>query len=284
MSKIESLVVNHERIANEQSRANRELYSSHRQQLTAALLGACPKPGGRLALLGAGNCNDVELKDLLTVFSEIHLVDIDSAALSSARAQLSKNLQARIFSHAPVDLSGLIDVWDAARTKVPTFAEIDAWATRGSQNVQNRLPGPFELVASCCVLTQMSWGLTQSFGKNHPSETQARESLVAAHLRSMCGLAAGGRALFACDMISTEYYPLDDLPPHADLTELMERLIGMQNFYKGGNPVLVRRLLRRDPVLAASVRSTQWHTPWLWHGHEERTYLVYAVTLDCARE
>jgi len=281
MSKIESQVAAHERAANEHGRGHKDLYKRHREQLTAVLTQACPKAGGRLALLGAGNCNDVDLDALLSVLGEVHLVDIDREAIASARAQLGKELQQRVFLHAPVDLSGLLKIWDAARTKHPTFAEIDSWPERGAQNVQKVLPGLFDLVASCCVLTQMSWGLRQSLGQNHPFETQAREALVAAHLRSMCALAPGGKVVLACDMISTEYYPLDDLPANADLTALMERLIGEQNYYQGGNPVLVRRLLRKDPILSQAVKSANWLAPWLWHGPKERTYLVYALELVC---
>jgi hypothetical protein len=281
MSKIESQVAAHERVANEHGRSDRDLYTSHREQLTAVLVHACPKAGGRLALLGAGNCNDVDLQALLTTYGEVHLVDIDRQAIASARAHLDKDSQPRVFLHAPVDLSGLLNVWDAARTKLPTFSEIDSWPARGAQNVQKALPGPIDLVASCCVLTQMSWGLRQSLGQNHPSETQARESLVAAHLRSMCALAAGGKVVLACDMISTEYYPLDDLPANTDLAVLMERLVTEQNYYQGANPVLVRRLLRRDPVISQAVKSATWLAPWLWHGPKERTYLVYALELVC---
>ena len=114
MPKIESQVAAHERVATCDGRDHRELYTSHRQHLTDLLLRACPKAGGRLALLGAGNGNDVDLQALLSVFGEVHLVDIDRQAIASARGKLAEDLQPKVFFHAPVDLSGLLNVWEAA--------------------------------------------------------------------------------------------------------------------------------------------------------------------------
>lgn len=277
---IAATVAAHERHANETGRHDWLLYASHRDHLTT-LLTACAPSGGRVALLGAGNCNDVDLSALLSHFAEVHLVDIDRESVIGAQARLDENSRARVVVHAPVDLSGLLAQWRLARDRTLTFSQIDEWPALGAQNVLAALPPSFDLAASCCLLTQMSWGLTQSLGEGHAAETQARQALVAAHLRSLCALATGGTALLVCDMISTEYYPLDDLPPGADLKELMERLIGEQNYYKGANPVMVRRLLRSDPVLSQSVKKSEWLQPWLWKGPLQRTYLVYAVQLSC---
>lgn len=280
MSKIASQVAAHERVANENGRADWTLYAEHRESLTSLLLGACPQ-GGSIALLGAGNCNDVDVEALLAHVGQVHLIDIDREAISSARARLPESLRSRVFLHAPIELSGLFDVWSKLQRRVPTFTEMDAWPAVGVKNVQAALPEKFDVVASCCVLTQMSWGLHQSLGPNCGYETQAREALVAAHLRSLCALAAGGKALLACDMISTEYYPLDDLAPDTDLKALMERLISEQNYYQGANPALVRRLLRRDVVVSQAAKTATWHAPWLWRGPKQRTYLVYALELAC---
>ena len=54
------------------------LYAEHRAHLTDVLLGSTVKAGGKLCLLGAGHCNDVDLERLAATFAEIHLVDIDA--------------------------------------------------------------------------------------------------------------------------------------------------------------------------------------------------------------
>ena len=276
-------VAAHERQANDAGRTHWALYGAHRERTTSLIVQRCAGiQDAKVALLGAGNCNDVDLVQVLNHAGHVHLVDIDAHAIAMARDRLPPDERPRVTLAAPVDLSGLLATWQHARDCVPAFAEVQAWASQGAANVANALNATFDLVVSCCVLTQMSWGLRQSLGTGHPLETQAREALMAAHLRSLATLAAGGKALLISDMISTEYYPLDDLPADADLQALMDRLVGEQNFYQGANPPLVRRLLRRDPWLAANVKAQTWLTPWLWHGPKDRTYLVYALELTCA--
>src|SRR3712207_5062684 len=62
-----------------------QTYASHRAEIAALLepLDAAAS-GGRLCVLGAGNCNDLHLPTLLERFDELHLVDIDAAAIANA--------------------------------------------------------------------------------------------------------------------------------------------------------------------------------------------------------
>ncbi|MDX2018677.1 MAG: hypothetical protein SF187_00445 [Deltaproteobacteria bacterium] len=276
-------VAAHEREANAAGRAHWDLYSEHRAQVTRLIVSrSAAVKDARVALLGAGNCNDVDLQQILPHVAQVHLVDIDMQAINGARARLNETQRAQVKLHAPVDLSGLLATWQQARPLLPAFAEVDAWAAQGATSVAAAVPEFFDLVVSCCVLTQMSWGLRQSLGPDHPLQMQAREALVAAHLRSLAALAPTGKALLVSDMISTEYHPLDDLPAGTNLQALMDRLVAEQNFYQGANPPLVRRLLRRDPWLAPRVKQQTWLPPWLWHGPQDRTYLVYALELTFA--
>lgn len=280
---ITSQVAAHEREANAAGRSHWQLYSEHRAQTTALIAARSPAgKNARVALLGAGNCNDVDLPQVLEHAAQVHLIDIDAHAITAARERLDEAQRERVKLLAPVDLSGLLPTWHQARMRVPSFAEVDGWSAQGAAKVVETVNDAFDLVVSCCVLTQMSWGLRQSLGANHPLETQAREALVGAHLRSLVALAPGVKALLISDMISTEYFPLDDLPAGTDLQALMDRLVAEQNFYQGANPPLVKRLLRRDPWLAERVRQQTWLTPWLWHGPGGRTYLVYGLELTCA--
>src|SRR4051794_41979245 len=70
--------------ANRQARDDWELFTAHRQRLTEAIASLRPGTGGVLCLLGAGNCNDVDLEALAGAYAEIHLVDIDPAGLDRA--------------------------------------------------------------------------------------------------------------------------------------------------------------------------------------------------------
>jgi hypothetical protein len=57
---------------NKSSAAAWEPFTSHREKVTALLTGSAA--GGRLCVLGAGNCNDLDLARLLLAYAEITLV------------------------------------------------------------------------------------------------------------------------------------------------------------------------------------------------------------------
>ena len=260
------------------------LYAHHRARLTDAILSSLPpspSPGeARLCLLGAGACNDVDLSALAQRFREIHLVDLDEAALARAVARQTPDVRARLRRHAPVDLSGLTPHLGGWKKRPPTFGQTEAAAAAGRAAVLARLPGPFDVVASTCVLTQMSFHLTDVLGDDHLMIGPIRQALIVAHLGSLLGLVApGGGALFACDLVSSSFYPLDDLPPGRDLRAVMADVVDSETFYLAANPTLIRRLLRRDDTLRGLAEEPQLLDPWLWTGPRERTYLVYALRL-----
>lgn len=262
------------------------LYADHRARLTEAILSSPSSTTSgedRLCLLGAGACNDVDLSALAARFREIHLVDIDEAALARAVARQTPEVRARLRRHAPVDLSGLTPHLGGWRKGPPTFGQVEAAAAAGRDAVLARLPGPFDVVASTCVLTQMSFHLTDVLGDDHLMIGPIRQALIVAHLGSLLGLVApGGGALFACDLVSSSFYPLDDLPVDCtprDLRAVMADVVDSETFYLAANPTLIRRLLRRDDALRGLADEPQLLDPWLWTGPRERTYLVYALRL-----
>ncbi|MCA9022365.1 MAG: hypothetical protein KDA74_19585, partial [Planctomycetaceae bacterium] len=66
---------------NQASRSNWEHGAAHRNLITGYLTELAQSSRGRLCVLGAGNCNDLDLQKLSQVYSEIHLVDLDESAL-----------------------------------------------------------------------------------------------------------------------------------------------------------------------------------------------------------
>src|SRR6478609_2818558 len=87
-----------------------DVFASHRLQQTRLIRGSGARGQGsggeRVCVLGAGNAYDLELEELLTVFAEVHLVDIDADAVRGARSRVPEGPRQRVFAHAPVDLSG----------------------------------------------------------------------------------------------------------------------------------------------------------------------------------
>ena len=256
------------------------LYALHRARFTAALQAAAPSGGGRLCVLGAGRCNDLELGTLLASFSEIHLVDIEPSALNEAVARVPAPERARLHRHAPLDLSGLSKRLPSWKKNSPTLAQVEANSAATVKAIEARLPGPFEVVASACMLTQMSFHLSDVLGSTHPMLGALRQSLLVSHLGTLLALTApGGQSLFISDLTSSSFYPLDGLAPGRDLREIMTDVIARNAFYLSANPTLIKRLLRRDDSLRGRGDEPVSLDPWLWTGGPERTYLVYGLRI-----
>lgn len=255
-----------------------DLYAGHRRQVTDAIVKSAGGSAGRLCLLGAGHCNDVDLERLLLTFSEIHLVDIDKTALVQAVAKQPAAVRGRLFVHGPLDLSGLsekrLKKWQRSP---PSLEEIESVSVSTLDALAARLPGPFDVVASTCVLTQMSFDLRATLGDAHPMLGPLRLSLMVTHLSTIFELTAvGGTPLFVTDLVSSNFYPLDDLPKERSLIDVMSDIVETGAYYFAANPNLIRDLLRQDELFCDRVTEPELLDPWLWEGPLDRTYLVYA--------
>lgn len=245
------------------------------------LTGAAPGRGrGRLCLLGAGACHDVDLSTLLESFAEVHLVDIDASAVAEARARVAADSRTRVRMYAPVDLSGLQARLPAWKQQPPTFAEIETNARAATEGIAGRLPAPFDVVASTCVLTQMSFHLSDALGGDHLMLGTIRQTLLVTHLATLLTLtAAGGQALLITDLTSSNSYPLDSLARDDNLRAVMDDIVTRNAFYFAANPTLIRRLLRREDALRGRAAEPELIEPWLWTGAFSRMYLVYGFRL-----
>src|ERR1043166_2958493 len=87
--------------SNRQTRDAWDRCAAHRRKLHALIAAANSPPGSRLCVLGAGNCNDIDLRLLERGFAEIHLVDLDRDAIESGIARRQLTGSTRIFVHAP---------------------------------------------------------------------------------------------------------------------------------------------------------------------------------------
>jgi hypothetical protein len=197
-----------------------------------------------------------------------------------AREGAPAPLRPRLALHAPVDVSGLFDRLDGWRRTPPALSALEAQVAPAVARVVGRLPAPFDVVVSCCVLTQLQLALLQVVGDQHLRFPELRGLLNAVHVRLLAALLApGGVALLVTDMTSSDTYPLDDLAPDADLRPVMDHLVHVGNLIHSAHPGLLSAEIRRDPALkqAFSVRFPVG--PWLWQNGPERTYLVYALEI-----
>jgi len=267
-----------ERAQRAEQKGNREVrdlwerYQGHRQQVTAALLALAPADGGRLGLLGAGNANDLDLEALAARYQEIHLVDLDPSALSRAMGRQTPSVRARLQTHAPVDLSGLYH--QLHRRTV----DADVLVAAGTAEVARQLPAELDVVASLCVLSQMSWALENLAPPEALPLPALQQALARIHLRTLLRLIKpAGAALLVLDLVSSGTYPIDELPPEEDLAALARKLAAERVAYPVCNPELLKLLLRRDGELAGT--RTELGPPWLWTGPKELTYLVCPLLL-----
>jgi hypothetical protein len=267
---------------NERTVPNADLYADHRRRLTAHLIDLAP-PGqdGRLCLMGAGNCNDVDLVALGERYREIHLVDLDVAAMARAFERQPAAVKEKLFRHGPIDLTGLLSTLDRWVKKPPPLKEIEAAIGPAVEKLLAAIPGPFDVAASCCLSTQLAHGITSTLGVNSPVLADVRNAAATVHLRTLAALLAPtGHALFISDMVSSETYPLEELTEGRDLKDVMTDLIRDGNFILGSDPALQSKLLRRDPVLSSQAAPARPIAPWIWRPVRARCFLVYGFVFE----
>lgn len=257
-------------------------FAGHRERLTQEIVNRAPAGGaGRLCLLGAGNAYDVDLPALAAAFAEIHLVDVDRASVEGARAAAAPEVAQRLTLHAPVDVSGVFDQFEGWAMNPPAPAQHAAIVDAAVARVTGALPGPFDVVVSCCVLTQIQLALLQVVSDRNPRFADLRTLIGRIHMRVLARLAAPqGRALLVSDLTSNDTYPLETLAgDEAVLRPLMEHLLSVGNVIHSAHPGLLSAEIRRNAEWSAKYEVSAPIEPWLWRNGPEKTYLVYAMEI-----
>jgi hypothetical protein len=265
--------------ANESSSAERESFAGHRRRLTELCARGTERTSERtLCVLGAGNANDLELEELAGRYRAIHLVDIDPEALERAYSRESPATRSRLVRHAPVDLSGSLDRLERWKDLKVSPEELTRHAGETAARVAATLGGPFDVVVSACVLTQLQLGLLTALGDRHPLFEALRYTLSATHLTVLSRLTApGGRALFATDLTSNELAPEVGGTDEAGLPALLERLVAEGRVIGVAVPELIRRMIADSPTLSRELEPTQVLEVWRWQNGPTRTFVVYAL-------
>lgn len=270
----------------EQERANvrswhyRADFAEHRTRIMELLSGTS---GGRLCVLGAGNCSDLDLERLTSHYDEVHLVDLDRAALQRALEPLSGREKGRVRSHGGVDLSGLaerIERWAAFQV---TPNELIDYPSQTAEALGRRLGGPFDRVISACLLSQMHLEVRRVLTDGHPLFSAVTFCLNLAHLRTLQELTGPqGTAVLVCDVASSEMAPLEDGPMLERPLHLLRELLARDRVFRAVDPRLLRIIARDDPTLSGSVVLSEPEAAWLWNSGPRR-FLVVALRLSPRR-
>jgi len=272
-------IVGEQKRRNDESRGMWDRFGPHRDRVTRLLVDSAT-PGARLCVLGAGNCNDVDLGRLLQAFREVHLVDLDADALTAGVARQGHENSARVSLHGDVDVTLLADrlaSWTPEHP--PESDELDACLERAATPPPLDLPGPFDTVCSACLLTQLLDSVAMMLGERHPRYLEAVLAVRARHLRLLVELLRpGGTGVLVMEIVSSATYA--ELPdvPESRLMETATRLINERNFFTGMNPLAIHASFRSDPQLIPWVEAAEITQPWLWD-LGPRVYLVCAIVV-----
>lgn len=273
-----------DRITAEQVRRNRDarqgwvLYQHHRERITQLLLSAATSHDATLLVLGAGNCNDLDLQRLRQHFSLIALVDLDAEALSQGCELQGLAGEAAIQCHGGIDVTGVAARMHAWQPQHPADADEATAVVRDALAVPLLdIPhGPFDVVASVGLLTQLIEMVGLTLGTQHPQFLSLMSAIRLRHLRLLLELTRpGGRAWLFSEVVSSLTCPALLQTAESNLMPVLQRAITQHNFFTGANPNILNRLFQEDPELSASIASLESPPPWLWNFFT-RTYAVCA--------
>ncbi|MCC9604607.1 class I SAM-dependent methyltransferase [Blastopirellula sp. JC732] len=225
-------------------------YAEHRRHCTRLILEAAPLDAPRLCLLGAGNCNDVELTAIAKRFREIHLIDFDKDAVQQGLKRQFSGLQGKILIHAPVDLD--------------------------AEDVASQLSslGKFDVVASLCVLSQLIDAIPEE-QKNKEEGLPLVRQIRRRHLELLASLAGPeGSIAIANEAVSSDSEPSVKTCEDPMLGPLLVQLALEQKLFMGLNPAVVAGELQA----LAPTHALSTTPPWKWD-FGPRTYAVCGHTL-----
>ncbi|HKO53039.1 MAG TPA: hypothetical protein VJV79_35260 [Polyangiaceae bacterium] len=267
-------------LANLSALAHYPSFEGHRRCLTALALSAAPAAGGTLCVLGAGNCFDLDLDALVSRYQLVHLVDIDAEALERAFTRQEPATRERLVLHAPVDLSGLLDRIDRWSEFQVTPEELMGHAEVTAGQIRERVAGPFDVVLSACMLSQMQLSVLNVLSERHRLFQAVRWTLNLTHFRTLAALTRpSGRGMFATDVSSGQLFAFDAVRPDADCLALLGELSTTGRVFDFADPKKLAALLDDDPVLRAAFQPFQVSGAWLWQNGPETKFLVYASEL-----
>jgi hypothetical protein len=263
---------------NAESRDRWGSFADHRKRVSELLVSGAEPGRSRLCVLGAGNGNDLDLPALLRAHREVHLLDLDDEALAQGVARQGVAGHPSLHHYGGVDVTGMLEAIASWSPHTPIRPEdLAACADEPVRHIGALLPGPFDCVASTCLLSQLILSLVYAVGEGHPQFLGLMQAVRAGHLRLLTHLLApGGTAVLITDVVSSETFPTLGSIPEGSLAGLLNQLVRDRNFFHGVNPAVLSSLPAQDPILKAQVADLELIPPWRWD-LGPRLYLVWAM-------
>lgn len=263
---------------NAETRDRWTCFEPHRRRVTQLLLDAAAAREGKLCVLGAGNCNDLELNQLADTFTHIDLVDIDDESIAAGiRRQAVES--GHLTAHCSVDVTGVAPHWSAWTPEMPApEKQVDACIVNAQQAVLPLDAGSYSVSASICLLSQLIESIELTLGTGHHRFADLMTCVRGQHLKQLIDLAMpGGTVVLITDVVSSVTVPELAKAPSSELPTLVSRAIEQRNFFTGMNPFVIKRLLETDVALATRLTDVRLSDPWVWD-LGPRLYAVCALT------
>ena len=268
----------------DRNRQTRELttYDNHRRrvmELVSSLADQSQSDGSSIAILGAGNCLELDLPQLATRYHQVQLIDLDADALEVGVARQisagdSQTLD-RIHRLAPVDLAEPL-----TSLTVDDFTELRLADTcLRLEATESQCPVmPADRVVSACVLSQIIDSLSLLVGQQHAQFPIFLQAVRRGHLKRMLDwLVPGGVGLLITDVVSSETAPVLEQMPDQQLPRFLQQCLQSGNFFAGLHPGQMMQDLTHYQPISSLVREVVMHPPWKWQ-MGPRFYAVYAVS------
>lgn len=273
-------------LSQEQRRRNRESvigwdsYAPHRDIVTRLILDAGSDHDGSLTVLGAGNCNDLNLNQLAEAFKTVRLVDVDRASVEDGVIRQRHVPGGSSFSIDEADLSGIFPTLAALNEAEISEGQIQKLTELAEDAQPENLPAPADVVISTGLITQLVEATIKTVGTTHAVDSgspgvQLIQAVRRRHLRLLSELTQpGGTAILITEVVSSDTAPEICHTPVARLPKVLAGCLAAGNFFTGLHPgILFSELSSKE--FAPEFASVQAAAPWLWQ-FTARTYAVVA--------
>jgi len=270
--------IDHQAEKNRETEGLWNSYGPHRQRIDSILERLSDREKS-LAILGAGNGNDLQLDRLIERFGRVSLLDCDSPAMARACQRLPARAAADI-ERIEFDVTGCFGALDAAISADGPLAPHDVITTLGSRPAAPPPGSPFDRVVSLCMLSQLIDHLSHYLPAESPVFASAVDTLRTRHLQLLLQWTRpGGFMLLFLDFVSSDTAPALRTTDSASLPELLEILFKKGNFFLGLHPGAMVEQLQQNPALAEWVDHVEIASPWLWN-MGERSYAVTCLRVS----
>lgn len=229
---------------NSDTAGNWKLYNSHRSHVTSIVEELGASGHGAVVVLGAGNCNDIDLAQLSQRY-RIHLVDFDLRALRRARERFPN-----------VHALHIVDL--RTPNAVVDWSKSHAWPSG-------------DLVVSSNVLTQLMWSAEMTGMAVAEAKRQHLDWVLS------CTREDGSCVVFV-DLVSSDTMTeLQDI--EANPQDLLQKAVATENHFVGLNPKTLIDDLRHSSHYSR-ISGIGVSQPWIWNHSESRSYLCFALAVE----